>query len=320
MLLPQLFPASGELSLTYSSSELLSLHWLSLLARTQRCEVLCVSLQLSPSQKLSVSAPTFPPYSDNPCRSTLVTPAPRVGALLDSETLTHIIILTSPIHYFFHLHSPFSALQTFPVAETLPGVYLHELSWAVPRGVQWKDTLPCHWKWLSYLTEGYRGPYLHTSKSLLPSDSLVSPPAWCENLILNSFKPFDLHKRQVTEHPILAVLRNAINPEPLPHRASGSLISQDLWAHIFFEGTQPTLKSQISLHMPAIYINKGGIKSTIYSFFFSYQSNFFSHLHLCRRGNFQPVPFFRQCCTCQYHRYYTANIMGEEFNLNTDSA
>lgn len=55
-------------------------------SRTQRCEVLCISLQLSPSQKLSVSIPTFPPCSDidNPCRSRLVIPAPRVGALLDS--------------------------------------------------------------------------------------------------------------------------------------------------------------------------------------------------------------------------------------------
>lgn len=206
------------------------------------------------------------------------------------ETLTHSIIPTSPVHYFLH----FPVLLVL-LKHSLWIRHCQVFTWMNSAGLFHGEpsgrTRSVPLEMAFNLTEGEKGPYLHTSKSLLPSDSLVSPPAWCENLILNSFKPFDLHKSQVTEHPILAVLRNAINPEWLPHRASGSLISQDLWAHIFFEGTQPTLKSQISLHMPAIYINKGRIKSAIYSFF-SYQSNFFSHLHLCRWGNFQAVPFF----------------------------
>lgn len=53
MLLPQLFPASDALSLAYSSSELLSLPWLSLLARTQRCEAaFCLSAAFSQPEAL----------------------------------------------------------------------------------------------------------------------------------------------------------------------------------------------------------------------------------------------------------------------------
>lgn len=95
------FPASDELSLAYSSSALA-------LAQLpgQNTEVwgtLCLS-QSAPSQKLSVSTPTCPTCSDtdNPCRSTLVIAALRLGALLDSgplvpDILTHIIP-TSPVH------------------------------------------------------------------------------------------------------------------------------------------------------------------------------------------------------------------------------
>lgn len=154
--------------------------------------------------------------------------------------LTHrSIIPTSPYTLILKFSQSFQTSSNIQCwSEIPPAADLKQLSRSVPVNyfgtaspTEWHVPLPAgngFHTWRS-LSPHFKEPPSHLTTRCLPLHDV-------KILFSTALKPFDLQKSQVTEHLILYVLRNAINPEPLPHRAAVPLITRYLWARIFLKG------------------------------------------------------------------------------------